>query len=63
MSLFFFCFQLFDLFIQRVTVKAFKPTKWMPYFGFSVVGFLLTVLLVVEFEEVILKNLLGQSIY
>jgi phosphoglycerol transferase MdoB-like AlkP superfamily enzyme len=32
---------------KRVTVKAFKPTKWMPYFGFSVVGFLLTVLLVI----------------
>lgn len=32
---------------QRVTVKVVQPTKWVPYFGFSLVGFLLTVLLVI----------------
>jgi phosphoglycerol transferase MdoB-like AlkP superfamily enzyme len=32
---------------KRVTVKVVQPTKWIPYFGFSLVGFLLTVLLVI----------------
>lgn len=32
---------------KRITVKVVQPTKWVPYFGFSLLGFLLTVLLVI----------------
>lgn len=46
-----FLFILFSSFwvylYAKVSVKSFKPTKWIPYFSYSVVGFLLTSVLVI----------------
>tara|TARA_R110002126_G_scaffold69492_2_gene175415 strand:- start:2319 stop:4250 length:1932 start_codon:yes stop_codon:yes gene_type:complete len=32
---------------KKVSVKAFTPTKWIPYFSLSIIGFLVTALLVI----------------
>ena len=45
--LFVLCSIVWVYLYKKVTVKSFKPTKWIPYFSFSIVSFLLTALLVI----------------
>ena len=45
--LFILCAALWVYLYKKVTVLAFKPTKYIPYFSFSTVGFLLIVLFVI----------------
>jgi phosphoglycerol transferase MdoB-like AlkP superfamily enzyme len=45
--LFILCSVLWIYLYRRVRVKSITPTKWIPYVGFSIVGFLLTALLVI----------------
>jgi phosphoglycerol transferase MdoB-like AlkP superfamily enzyme len=45
--LFLLCSLVWLYLYKKVTVKSFKPTKWIPYFSFSVVAFLVTALLVI----------------
>jgi phosphoglycerol transferase MdoB-like AlkP superfamily enzyme len=45
--LFLLCAGLWIYLYKKVSIKTFKPSKLIPYFGFSTAGFLLTILLVI----------------
>lgn len=45
--LFVLCAIVWVYLYKKVSVKSFKPTKWIPYVGFSIIGFLVTAVLVI----------------
>lgn len=45
--LFLLCAGLWVFLYKKVSVQDFKPTRYIPYFGFSIIGFLVTILLVI----------------